>query len=754
MTEEKKPITESPIEQVKRSRFASIPWGIVIRWLLFAGGLAGLVFLFPLGTTPQFSDLKLNYVSHREILAPFDFEILKTEAELERERKSAAENVMPMFKRESEVRIRNTTRLDSFVIELQTLISHSLNGQMTDSLFKDRLERVNRKYKLNLSPDVLHPARDIGVAWWDEFAEVIKSALWDAYRRGIFNRESEEITASANSVIVLSKGIEQRVSLYSIYGMNLTKSSILEKLKNSFPTGDERVKIGYEITLSFLEPNIVYQERITENRRNEARNKVALARGIVLKNERIIDSNEKVTQEHLDKLRSLALKKAELAIEMGGIRRVFPFAGKILFSGGILLILGFLLFNYRPETTSNKNILLILLILMMQLAFLQLVIENTDLPRTLFPSAIGVMLITIFYGYGVGFWYLIALALLTGAMQGNDFQLTMMTLLVGTVAIVSVKKLRSRTQLLTSALYLAVAYIVFLTGFHFMQFSFSTDLLTQIVLGVINSALTPIFVLGFAIILGNLFDITTDLTLLELSDLNRPLLRKLSEAAPGTYHHSLMVGTLAEAAAEAVGANPLLARTAAYYHDIGKIEHWEFFIENQGVFNPHDTIPPDKSAEVLTAHVDDGLEVAEKHRLPQVIKDAIVQHHGTMLMSYFYHKAMERNDGKADEMKYHYHGSLPVSKESGIIMLADGVEAAVRSMGPSSKDEIRVKVKEIIEGKFDEGQLDQCELSLKDLQTVEDSFIATLTAQQHHRIEYPSRQEIEKNLEKHKTNID
>ncbi len=729
-------------------RKAAFPWDTFFRWMIFALGLTGLVFLFPHGTTPQFSDLKLNYISHREIIAPFDFEILKTEGELARERKAAQESVMPFFKRNDEVTERNLACLDSLLDDLQFLQTMKMNKETRDSVIKAELERVNQYYKLTLSQDIFQTGKQAEVSvWWAEFTEKTIDHLTESYRRGIFNLEPDEITTTSNAAVVLFKGIEQRVSLYSIYGTNLTKGFILDKLKESFPPGDSRVKFGYEIVLGFLEPNIIYQEQITENRRIDARNKVALAKGIVLKNERIIDSNERVAQEHLDKLRSLSLKKAELSMEVGGIRVIFPFAGKFLFSGGILLVLGFMVFNYRSEITPNKNLLLIVLILLAQLAFLRLVMESANLPAMLFPSALGIMLITIFYGYGVGFWYMITLALLAGVMQGNDFQLTLITLVVGTIAIVSIKKLRSRTQLMTSALYLGVAYVVFLTGFHFMQFSFSTDLLQEIGLGMVNSALTPILVLGFAIILGNIFDITTDLTLLELSDLNRPLLRKLAEIAPGTYHHSLMVGTLAEAAAEAVGANPLMARTAAYYHDIGKIERWQFFVENQGVLNPHDTITPEESAEVLNSHVDSGMELAEKHRLPQAIKDVIVQHHGSMLMQYFYHKAAKQSGEEIDDSKYRYKGPLPASRESGIIMLADGVEAAVRSMGLTSNEQIREKVKEIIEGKFDEGQLDQCELSLKDLQIVEDTFVHTLTAQRHRRIEYPDRKDIAKEVE-------
>jgi putative nucleotidyltransferase with HDIG domain len=432
-----------------------------------------------------------------------------------------------------------------------------------------------------------------------------------------------------------------------------------------------------------------------------------------------------------------------LSSEKGGITGVFPFLGKIIFSGSILLLLGYLIFNLKPEIATNRNFFLILVILSAHLAFLQLILATAEVSAVLFPAALAAMLITIFYGHYIGFVFLGALALFAGALQGNDFQLTLLTLVVGSVAIISVKRIRSRTQILTSSIYLAITYIVFLTGYHFIIYSFSLELLRQIGIAVLNSILTSIFALGLAIILGNLFGITTELTLLELSDLNRPLLKRLSAIAPGTYHHSLEVGMMAEAAAEAVNANPLLARAGAYYHDIGKMEKRDYFIENQFVTNPHDALTPEASADILNSHIDEGLIIAEHNHLPRMIKDIITQHHGTSIMQYFYHKALKITEDSVDRERFKYKGPLPNSKESGIIMLADAVEAAVRSLGKSSVEEVKVKVRNIILEKFQEGQLDYCELSVRDLQTVEDSFVATLTAHAHHRIEYPSREEIE-----------
>ena len=744
MEEIKTNIEDNRLWLKRFSFFRKIPWEIVLRYSIFVAGTAVLVLLFPHGEASQYSDLKLNLISSREIIAPFDFEIIKSEAELKEERIAARASIMPVFGKNPETGVIRIRQLDSLLTDLGALVLSASFVFQSDSLIDAGLSSLNEIYRVNLSSVNLSFDRSVIVhSWWDSLAQELADGLDASYLSGILDRSPETINTSANSIAVVTLGIERRISMLSVFSLEDAKKNLLDRLKNVFPEGDSRIKLGYELALNFIEPSLIYDHELTERRREEAASKVALAKGIVLKDERIIDSNERVSQTHLDKLRSLAQKRLETSAEEGGLAKILPLLGKIIYSAGLLFLFAYFVFKYRVNAATNKNFILILLLLLAPLLFLQYVIDAAGISKILFPGALAAMLTTIFFGYRIGYWFLLVLSLLAGAMQGFDFQITMLSLIVGASGVISVKSLRSRTQLLTSALYLMIAHVIFIPAFNFIQITVGQDFFQQLGIALLNSGLTPIFVLGFAIILGNLFDITTDLTLLELSDLNRPLLKQLAATAPGTYHHSLMVGTLAESAAEAVHANPLLARTAAYYHDIGKIEKRDYFIENQVVFNPHDTIPPEESARVLNSHVLSGLEMAEKHRLPQVIKDAITQHHGTGLMQFFYVKASKKQQGHVDEKTYKYPGPLPVSKESGIIMLADSVEAAVRSMGQAPAEEIRDRVQKIIEGKFAEGQLDQCELSLRDLQTVEDIFVSTLLAQSHQRIAYPSRIEVE-----------
>jgi putative nucleotidyltransferase with HDIG domain len=243
-----------------------------------------------------------------------------------------------------------------------------------------------------------------------------------------------------------------------------------------------------------------------------------------------------------------------------------------------------------------------------------------------------------------------------------------------------------------------------------------------------------------------LFDITTDVTLLELSDLNHPLLKELSVKAPGTFHHSIIVGNLSESAAMSIGANSLLARVGSYYHDIGKMDKPEYFVENQqDKVNKHKGLAPNMSALILASHVKNGLEMAEKHRLPKIIRDFIPEHHGRNLMSYFYNKALEEKDAKdVHDSDYRYPGPSPRSKETAIVMLADTIEAAARTINNPTAGRLRKQVEELVEQRFLDGELDDSDLTMRDLKGVIEGFMSVLLGIYHQRIEYPKAEEGKK----------
>ncbi|MCX7771588.1 MAG: HDIG domain-containing protein, partial [Clostridia bacterium] len=323
-------------------------------------------------------------------------------------------------------------------------------------------------------------------------------------------------------------------------------------------------------------------------------------------------------------------------------------------------------------------------------------------------------------------------------MVGGNLQFILMSVIGGSFAAYLTVNATQRRKISLSGVILGCmnALVIVLTGILYKKSPES--LLNDGGLAFLNGLFSIILAIGLLPFLESTFNVVTPLKLLELADPNHPLLKRLLMEAPGTYHHSLMVGNLAEVATREIGGNALLARVGAYFHDIGKLKRPNFFKENQMAENPHDKLTPNLSTLVITSHTKDGEELALKYRLPKMIRDIIVRHHGNTLVAYFYHKASqtERNEELKEE-NFRYEGPLPDTREAAVVMLADSVEAAVRAMPERTKGKVEGLVRKIIKDKLDDGQLDRCDLTLKDLSTIADSFLQVLSGIFHERPEYP-----------------
>jgi putative nucleotidyltransferase with HDIG domain len=351
-----------------------------------------------------------------------------------------------------------------------------------------------------------------------------------------------------------------------------------------------------------------------------------------------------------------------------------------------------------------------------------------------------------------------AIALMGGALNGS-LELATYILLGGLAGIVAIRRGDRYAVFLQAGIACAIVYAGVVVAFAMLGSWDTTGLVQLLGASVAAAAGSAIAAIGLFAILGNVFGILTVFQLLELANPSQPLLRRLLVEAPGTYHHSLMVGNLAERAAETIGADPLLVRVAAYYHDIGKLDDPQAFIENQGGGeNIHDVLPPAESAQVLARHVTDGIDLAYRARLPTAIIAFIPQHHGTARMSYFWAKARDEaaapyggpetlEGSKAadalDETRYRHGGPKPQSREAAILMLADGVEASVRSLLSRDEAAIRAMVARIIADRLDDGQFDECELTLRDLERIREAFVAQLLGMYHQRIAYPQNKIVE-----------
>jgi len=391
---------------------------------------------------------------------------------------------------------------------------------------------------------------------------------------------------------------------------------------------------------------------------------------------------------------------------------------------------------------DTKLVLLVALVILI-VGLITFLMHRLETSPYLVPTALGAMLLAALFDMHFGYAGAAVISVLVGGLWGNEFDLMVISFFMGVVGVIIIKRFRHRRQLIQATLYLAGATIFAITAMGFLRFFPFSTIVRQWPYGAFTGIITPILTFGLLPLIESAFGITTDFSLLELSNLNHPLLKRLSVQAPGTYHHAIIVGNLAEAAAQAVKANSLLARVGSYYHDIGKIEKSEYFVENQvRGENPHEKLTPRMSALILMNHVKRGLELAEKYKLPSAVKEIIAQHQGTTVMSFFYQKAASQNGGaEASEEDYRYPGPRPQSKEAAIVMLADAVEASARTLKDPTHSRLKGLIEELVDGRFQEGQLDESPLTLRDLERIKESFLIILAGTFHTRVEYPEKEE-------------
>lgn len=698
------------------------------------------VMMFPRGESSEFADVREGdiYVGE-QIIAPFTFSINKTPEEYEQDLKQARTKVYPVFVRNDSAAGMHLQKLHNLFAALEPKL-HSL---LPDSLKLKDLREQLANLKIFMFNESLYSLLQMSPrgqknSGLTEFRRHLERIAKDVFFVGVLNVGKHELPGSAQGIATRDGADEMVNDLAHFYDLESVKDIVLQKLRDAMGKNEAAVKAGYVILQPLLRPNLFYDEKETRRRADEAMARVPLARGTVLEKERIIGSNEKVTREHVQKLRSLAAEKVAREGRDGGFREILSFVGKLLV---VVLAIGFLaifVWYARPrvyEDISQVLLIAITLLLVLGIAFL---LQQVKASEFLIPIALASLLLTVFFDYQLAFAGTVSLALLLGGMEGNQYSISFVTVVVGAISIVAVRRVRSRSWIFKAILFIFLGYVLAICALSFVRHAAFAEFASAWLYGAINAVLCPVLSYGLMVIFEYVFDVSTDATLLELSDLNRPLLQELAMQAPGTYHHSILVGTLSEAAAEAIGANSLLARVGAYYHDIGKMEKPEYFVENQrGGKNPHEKLTPSMSYLVIINHVKRGLEIAEQNRLPKDIREFIPQHHGTNLITYFYKKAVERTeDTEVHESDFRYPGPKPQSKETGIVMLADAVEAAARALRDPSVSRIRSIVNGIVEDRFKKGELDECPLTLRDLNLIKESFERTLNGLFHARVQY------------------
>jgi len=510
---------------------------------------------------------------------------------------------------------------------------------------------------------------------------------------------------------------------------------------------DQTTLIEYLETTLF--PTLVFNKTVTEEKRAAEASKVQPVEVQIKQGQTIVRSGEEVTLKILMQLGALRSLQRPRSL-------IWQFAGYFLITVILLYSLWRYFVFYQTRHRKIRNhVTLILVVIVFELLTVRLATALGDIlgeqfqrfhnPSVLYygiPFACAALLVTLLVDVNLGILSSIILGILCGLFYGN-MDLAAYLIIGSLAGIYSVRQYKDRAAILKAGLTIGIVNILFLAGVDIlrqMPMKFS-DVTNQIALAFLSGILASALASMLLPALESLFKITTDIRLLELSNLNAPILRRLSVEAPGTYHHSLMVATLAENAAESIGANPLLARVASYYHDVGKVLKPEYFVENQSRgSNVHEELSPSMSCLVISAHVKEGVQMAKELGLPQRIRDMIPQHHGTRVMSYFYRKAKESVAGEKKEIPeadFRYPGPKPLSKEAAILMLGDSVEAASRTLTDPDPEQIREMIDRLADAVIGDGQLDDCDITLREIQLIKESFFKILTGIFHHRIDYP-----------------
>jgi len=699
---------------------------------------------FPSLNFNQYRNLRPGTIADRDIVAPFTFYIYKSDQELKRDREEARRRVLPIFSVNPKIAREQLDRLNRFFDEIHLLSTSGVSDtiRMIEILSFCRRENIvlpdsEAKFfsQLALTPK----ARAEG-----KFENEVRQILQDIYAIGIIDRPKEEIRKINTRIYVEDSDQHFEKSLNYIYDLKDARERLLERLRARYGAASDSIHAAYALLSSLIKPNVIYNEKKTKRLIQEAIGGVPLVKGQVLKGETIIQKHQRITQKQIDALRSLEKAKANKNAN-NPLWQLFTFYLGIFFF--ILLALFPLvsfIFVYRPKIFKNDKSLIMIFGSMLLVIIIGFFVENSGITRYLVPVAVVPMMITYYFDNRTSLLAGFSLSIIVAGLFGNDYSLLVISIFVSAVAVVSVGVFRNRKRLTNSVFFLGGAYFLSLVFLGLSQQVAFSELAKDWVGGLINGVLSAVLTYGLLLAFDSIFDVCSEYKLIELSDLNHPLLKMLAVRAPGTYNHSIVVSNLAEAAAEEIRANSLLAKVGAFYHDIGKMYMPEYFIENQRFGkNPHENLAPRISSLILQNHVKKGIEFANQYHLPSAIKDFILQHHGTSLMKYFYEKALAQSKGvPVNEADFRYQGVKPQTRETGILMLADTVEALSRSIREVNVGKIKNAIHSVIEEKFEERQLDECPLTVRELRKIGEAFEKILIGVHHARIEYPGQEKM------------
>ncbi len=660
------------------------------RIFLFTITAIFIYFIMLTVVTPKRYKLNEGDIATVDIKAPRD--IIDEEATKAKEQEVTAK-VEKKFTLKNEIKIEASENIKSFFDKLINLKSNDIDEKSKISELKkiDAFKLSDAEYKTLLD---LNVDKDTELQW------IALTAIDKGYEKQIEEDNSEDI-AEAKTIVddyLSSQELESNIEV-----------------------------ILREMCESQIKANYFFDQSKTDEAVKEALKSVSKV--MIKKNQTIVKEGEPITQQQINILAELGLVGEDLSKDY-----IYTY---IILAFFVLFVLGM---QYMYLKKEKKEILidtkLVFLILLLNLLSVISARVFTFVSLFIIPIACAPILMTVFLDSKNSLNLLFV-----AVIVGFDPQVILIGIVSTIVSSTTLKKVSQRNDILYSTVYVAAAVAVVILSSGILLSNNIKQILLDVILAVFGAFISGILAMGLLPFLESSFSLVTNMKLLELSNPNNPLLKRLLMEAPGTYHHSVMVANLAEVAAEEVGANPMLVRVGAYYHDVGKIKRPFFFGENQlGGTNPHDKISPTLSTTIIISHVKDGLELAKEYDIPKVVSDMIVQHHGTTLVKYFYYtlKNSSENPDEIREEDFRYPGPKPQSKEAAIIMMADSVEAAVRSIQEPTLEKIEDMVNNIVKDKMNSNQLNECDLTFRELEVIKACFLRVLKGIYHHRIEYPT----------------
>jgi putative nucleotidyltransferase with HDIG domain len=695
------------------------------RRLVLAVGIALLTFaLFPEAPATQIPIYEVGAVATDNVIAPFAFNVPKSEGELRNEREAIVRSAEPIFAYVPAA--LDTSR--GILAGLEESIDSTSTSDPEDFA---AIQRVSRRFGVVLTPEeaayLATPSR--------------RERLFSSIRR-VYDRWVEGGVVSSGAVdqlrgeVLLRRGTsEQRLPVDSLlsFGVLVSRARML----NPEPRSEVGSALYLKLLTSSFRPTVTIDQAETERRRDEFRRSVPINKYSVLAGQKIVGAHEVVGREEHDMLRAL---QQQLGAHRDAQPRITRAFGAILFDFVIVMLLGLTVWQFRPRLYENWRAVVVLAVLIaIVIAISALISRMRPLRPELIPVTLVAVVASALFDRRISMVITMIATILIGAQAPfRGTNALFVNLVGGAVAALSVRAVARRHQSYVWLVATGAAYLVATVAIGLMLDHDAGLIASSAGHGVLNALGSILIALLLLPLAESYTGIETDLTLLEWSDLNRPLMQRLSLEAPGTFAHTMVIANLAEAACRAIGANGMLARVGAYYHDIGKLARPQFFVENQQRDrNVHEALDPSSSARLVREHVTEGLAIAEQHGVPRVLQAFITEHHGTGQISFFLGKARENGD-EVNPDEFVYPGPIPQSKETAVVMLADGVEAATRVLSEPTPTRVREVIEHIVKQRLEQGQLRESPLTLRQLEIVKGEFARILSGMYHRRIDYPT----------------